>query len=630
MNFINLLLGFFVGFDEHFIEKVLSANNVVEIISQFSVLKGGGNRYSGLCPFPNHNEKTPSFSVSEDRQLYHCFGCKKSGNAYNFLIDYFGMNFPEAVEHLANRASIPLPVNEQVRSKKEGFSKTDFYKLTKIVAEFYHKNLFSLDRSHEIFNYIKSRDLDQVQAKEFKLGIAVDSWDGLYKSIESNKDFVIMAERLGLIRKKQQGGFYDLFRKRLIFPIYSIAGEVIGFGGRSYDDQDKPKYINSVESPIFNKSNTFYGINLTAKFIKLNSRALVVEGYMDFIALYKSGINNCVATLGTALTDQHARLLKRYTQDVVLMFDGDKAGLAAAEKSFITLVKENIIPYIVELPEGMDPDNFIKSNGADSLKSLVSSAKEMFFYLLDKKLKDVTLGPSIKFKIVDSFKESLRSMSNKSLRELYCNELAKRLNVTYQWVVKTLTSSSGSHQSGPSKYEKNKYPSQKSSPSVPNLNKKSESFKDDTKKWSLKGGTKDELLAFSLCLKSLKLFNIYMEEALPYQPLEQLKDLCQFLLEKHRQKPEEFGKLGALVVSHLETPKLAQYYLDLVPGKISEQEEEKLMRDCIKKIKSRYLKGQAQILAGELKKVENGNNSDSDKIVEQIVNIHKSRLSIKN
>ncbi|MBY0386446.1 DNA primase, partial [bacterium] len=263
-------------FNQDFIEQVRDANNIVDIIGQYTELKGRGHQFMGLCPFPDHHEKSPSFSVSENKQVYHCFGCKKSGNAYTFLQSHSGLSFTDAVEFLARRANIPMP--ETFEESKEKTNKSTFFRINKFAAAFFHRQLKSLPETHLLKKYLAHRDLDETTIDEMKLGYAGDNWSDLYEFFREKNVPLDEAERLGLIKPKKNG-YFDLFHHRLIFPIFSTQEDVVGFGGRVLDKEQKPKYLNSPESPVFHKGRTFYGLNFAAKAIRQLDRVVIVEGY---------------------------------------------------------------------------------------------------------------------------------------------------------------------------------------------------------------------------------------------------------------------------------------------------------------------------------------------------------------
>ena len=368
-----------------FIEQVRLANDIVDIIGEDTFLKHVGNRYMGLCPFPAHNEKTPSFSVSPDRQLYHCFGCGQSGNIFTYLQVRRGMHFMEAVKTLAQRAGLSLP-DWQGENDKQYRERKKLLEINLLACDFYINNLRSLPTSHPVKQYLKERDLSDETAKQFRLGYAGKGWEELCSHLKKISGDLVLAEKLGLIRKKKDH-HYDFFRDRLMFPVFAKNGrDVLGFGGRAFD-KNQAKYINSMDSVVFHKGRTFYGWQHTASAIRTSGKALVVEGYTDYLSLYQRGVQNVVATLGTALTEDHTRWLSQYAEQVILSFDGDKAGEKAAERSLNVLLSFGLVPKVLKLEEGMDPDSFIRSYGEKSLREKAHSAQDLFLYLFLEQLK---------------------------------------------------------------------------------------------------------------------------------------------------------------------------------------------------------------------------------------------------
>ena len=418
-------------FDPTFIEKVREANNLIDIISRYTQLKGSGNRHMGLCPFPDHNEKTPSFSATESQQLYHCFGCKKSGNIFHFVQEMQGLSFVESVEFLANKASIPLPVVDNFEPKefqKQKEKTNQSYKLLERIAKFYQEQLLKLPEAHPAKLYCTKRNM-----QEFHIGFAPDSWDSLLQYLNKIKAPQSLAETLGLLKKRKSGeGLYDQYRNRLMFPIVNQTQHFVGFGGRVLDDS-LPKYINSSESLVFKKSNIFYGLDQSAKYIRTKGYVIIVEGYMDFIALYSRGVKNVVATLGTALTPQHAKLISRYTSKLVLLFDGDNAGQTAARKSLKILLEAKLLPKAVVLPNKMDPDDYITNHGAEEFQKQVAESEDLFFVVMKEKLKNYSGAATEKVFIVEEMAPLMQAVKHRGLKELYLRELSDRLQVTEKW-----------------------------------------------------------------------------------------------------------------------------------------------------------------------------------------------------
>lgn len=358
--------------------------NIIDIISGYVPLKRMGKNYKGLCPF--HNEKTASFIVSEDKQLYHCFGCGAAGNSIGFIMAIENLDFLDAVELLSDRYNIDI---SQYRRKKYDPIARDHSKelqeTTRQAAVFYFKNLKENQASNQ---YLLNRGLTEETIKTFGLGYALDSWDSLIKHCGSNKATLDKLDEAGLIIKRNDGsGYYDRFRNRIIFPIIDVKGKVIGFGGRVMDDS-LPKYLNSPETPIFNKSRTLYGLNIAKNHLDKTKTVIVTEGYMDVIALHNHGINNVVATLGTALTKEHGRILDRYAEEIVVCYDSDEAGMKAAMRSIEVLSGIKAKVKILSLGEGMDPDEYIKAHGRERFLMKLFDAQPAVIYRLEALMED--------------------------------------------------------------------------------------------------------------------------------------------------------------------------------------------------------------------------------------------------
>ena len=402
-----------------FIEQVRLSNDVVDIIGEDTFLKSTGHRYMGLCPFPDHKEKTPSFSVSTDKQLYHCFGCGQSGNIFTYLQVRRGLSFVEAVNYLAERASLPLPKSLQVEDKKFP-ERQQFLKINSSTCQFYENNLKRLPASHPVKRYLEKRGLLPETIKKFHLGYALDDWSSLFSYLKTEGCNIDLALKLGLIRRKEEGRFYDLFRNRLMFPVFARNGrDVLGFGGRTLEN-NQAKYINSTDSLIFKKGQTFYGWQYAISSIRESGKSFVVEGYTDYLSLYQAGITNTVATLGTALTEEHARWLSHYAEQVILSFDGDRAGERATERSLNILLAAGLVPKWLRLGGDMDPDSFIREKGVEALRKKAASAQDLFLSLLAEELKKYPVGVD-RFSLIRKIVTTLAQTKNEVLREYYTN-----------------------------------------------------------------------------------------------------------------------------------------------------------------------------------------------------------------
>ena len=354
---------------EEILEKIKSQNDIVDVISERVRLKKAGRNFTGLCPF--HNEKTPSFSVSQEKQIYKCFGCGEAGNVISFVMKDKNLPFIEAVKYLANRANIPLKLGngEQSQSNRK---KELLYKVNVEAAKFFFSNLMNNQNAKE---YFLNRGIKEETIKKFGLGYANDSWNSLMFYLRKKGINDGLLEEAGLISvNKEKGRKYDRFRNRVMFPVFDYQGKVIGFGGRVLDDS-KPKYLNSPETLVFQKGTNLYGLNFALKHNMSERYFVIVEGYMDLISLHQYGITNVVASLGTALTINQARLLKRYADKVVISYDADLAGQMATLRGLEILRTAGFDVRVLSIPQGKDPDEYVRSNGREAfLKSIPSSA----------------------------------------------------------------------------------------------------------------------------------------------------------------------------------------------------------------------------------------------------------------
>ena len=370
---------------EEVIEKIKEQNDIVDIISENVRLKKSGKNYMGLCPF--HNDKSPSFSVSSEKQIYKCFSCGEAGNVLTFIMKYKKLTFLEAAKYLADKASIPLQIegqeNSRVSKKKELI-----YKVNVDAARYYFANLQNVKTAKE---YFLKRGMKEDTIKRFGLGYAHDSWKGIINFLRTKgyKDDLLL--EAGLISKNEKtGNIYDRFRNRVIFPVFDVKGKVIGFGGRVLDDS-KPKYLNSPETMIFQKGINLYGLNFAVKNGLQEEYVIIVEGYMDLIALHQYGITNAVASLGTALTVNQARLLKRYVSKVIISYDADLAGQTATLRGLEILRNAGFDVKVLTVPEGKDPDEFVRNNGKEAFLRLTKEALPLIEYKIKKVAEGINL-----------------------------------------------------------------------------------------------------------------------------------------------------------------------------------------------------------------------------------------------
>ena len=344
------------------------------MISEYVQLRKRGKNYIGLCPF--HNEKTPSFTVSDEKQIFHCFGCHTGGNIFKFLMEYKKISFVEAVQEVAEQLGIPLEYYESAGYEEQQSDQEMLYDINIEAAKYFLNNLLKDNEAETARVYLQKRNIKQQTIRTFGLGYTLRGWENFVNYAKEKKIDLEKAVTLGLAGKHPDGRYYDRLPGRLIFPIFSPNGRVVAFAGRVLDPNEKGgKYINSPESIIYNKSRILYGLSFAKDEIRRLNKAIIVEGYMDLISLYQNGVKNVVAVSGTALTDEQVQLLSRYTKDVVLLFDADTAGIKASMRSIEILLKRDMEVKIVSLPQGEDPDSFVNKFGKDKFEDLLKKAE---------------------------------------------------------------------------------------------------------------------------------------------------------------------------------------------------------------------------------------------------------------
>ncbi|MCP4702659.1 MAG: DNA primase [Gammaproteobacteria bacterium] len=374
-----------------FINELIARTDIVEVIDAYVPLRKSGKEYTACCPF--HDEKTPSFSVSPEKQFYHCFGCGAGGNVISFIMDHARLDFVEAIQDLASRAGLTVPY-EQGTEITPAERRDDLYELSKQAARYYQEQLRPPSRARDAVNYLKKRGLSEETITEFGLGYAPPGWDNLSKALARKPETGVRLLTAGLLVEKEQGGYYDRFRNRLIFPIHDQRGRVVAFGGRVLDDS-KPKYLNSPETPIFHKGRELYGLYFVRKIRPLPERVVVVEGYMDVAALAQYGIRNAAATLGTAVSSEHLNRLFRTVPEIVFCFDGDEAGRKAAWRALETvlpLLRDGRQASFMFLPEGDDPDSLVRKNGAEDFQRHLRQAAPLSDFLFEHLSKQTNMA----------------------------------------------------------------------------------------------------------------------------------------------------------------------------------------------------------------------------------------------
>lgn len=414
-----------IFFSESDISAIRERSNILEVVSDYVSLKKSGKYYKGLCPF--HSEKTPSFMVSEGKQIFHCFGCGEGGDVFTFLMKIKNLTFPEAVEELARRYGIRL--SEPSPMKKRELAKRELlFELNHTASEYFY-NLLHSPKGREGWNYLMRRGIDKEIIEEHRIGYSLDQWDGFVRYLIEKKLSMDLAAEVGLIIPRKKEGWYDTFRNRIIFPIFDIHNRVIGFGGRLIKEGE-PKYINSPESIIYHKGETLYGLQVAKRFISEKDFVIIVEGYIDLLTLHQFNIKNSVATLGTALTSQHIKILKRYTNNIYTVFDADEAGLKASLRSLPLFLEEDVTAKIITLPKGEDPDTFLRKSGYEEFQKLITQAIPMADFFLERLERTYDLRTiEGKVKMAKEAIQMLNKIPDRIKRSLYIKALAEKIEI---------------------------------------------------------------------------------------------------------------------------------------------------------------------------------------------------------
>ena len=408
-------------YSDDIIEEVRMKNDIVDVVSQYVKLNRRGNTYFGLCPF--HNEKTPSFSVTPSKQMYYCFGCGAGGNVYNFVMEYENYTFGEALQHLADRAGVQLPKIEYSREAKEKAEKrATLLEINKLAASYFYYQL-RRENGSQAYAYLINRGVSEDTIKKFGLGYSDKYSDDLYKFLKSKNYSDDLLRESGLFNVDERHGMYDKFWNRVIFPIMDVNNRVIGFGGRVMGD-GKPKYLKSPETKIFDKSRNLYGLNIARTTRK--NYLILCEGYMDVISMHQAGFTNAVASLGTALTSGHASLLKRYTQEVLLLYDSDDAGVRAALRAIPILREAGITSRVVSLKPHKDPDEFIKALGGEEFEKRLERAMDSFMFRIHMAQKEFAMEePQGQNRFFERCAQMLLELSDELERNLYIEAIVK-------------------------------------------------------------------------------------------------------------------------------------------------------------------------------------------------------------
>ncbi len=424
-------------YSQEFIEEVKNANDIVDVVSQYVTLKRQGTTYFGTCPF--HREKTPSFAVASDKQIYHCFGCGEGGNIFRFIMKVENIGYKEAIEFLAERAKIALPTDNFMENgisedelRMREYHKNQMYEINKTAGRFFYKNIA---KSEQAKKYIVDRKISIDTIKKFGIGFALDN-NGLYKELKEKGFHEEDMVATGLIGKHEKGFYYDKFKNRLMFPIFDVRGRVVAFGGRALGSHEElkekriPKYVNSPENLIYTKGKHLYGLNLAKKSQGKMKRILVVEGYMDVLSPHQAGVTNVVASLGTALTEGQGKLLKQYAEEVVLSYDSDAAGQKAILRGIDVMQSLGVMVSVLQMEGAKDPDEYVLKYGAERFEKLINNSISAVEYKVRALKKEYNLqDTSEKIRFLNKMAEILAKVGNNVERDIYIENLVKEVGV---------------------------------------------------------------------------------------------------------------------------------------------------------------------------------------------------------
>ena len=423
---------------QNFIDDLISRSDIVEVINARVPLKRKGKEFTACCPF--HNEKTPSFTVSENKQFFYCFGCHAKGNVIGFLMDYEHLSYVDAIESLAADAHLDVPHEDNGRQTRNKEDKQPLYDILKQASELYQKQLKTSERA---IDYLKQRGLSGEIAKQFKIGYAPDGWDFLISHLGKSKDHLLALSKTGLIVNKDNNKTYDRFRDRIIFPITDQRGRIIGFGGRILD-QGEPKYLNSPENAVFHKGFELYGLYETKQALRKIDRIIVVEGYMDVVALAQHGINYAVASLGTATTTEQIQKTFRTTHEIIFCYDGDNAGKKAAWRALentLSVIRDGMVAKFLFLPEKEDPDTMVRKEGKDAFEQRIKNSTPLSEFLFDnlKAESDISTNEG-KAQLANQANKLIQKMHNSLFKDLLIEELSSLVGLSQQHLESKISS----------------------------------------------------------------------------------------------------------------------------------------------------------------------------------------------
>lgn len=581
-------------YSEEVIQSVIEANDIVEVVSDYMTLKRVGNSYKEKCPF--HNEKTASFTVSREKQLYHCFGCGAGGNVITFIMEMEKLPFMDALKFLADRVNMVLPEKQSGLEDQHAYEKKKrIYELHRDTANYYYKCLKSNRLGME---YLFQRGISQETIKTFGLGYTTEEWGNLIDYLDAKGYSIEEMKTSGLVLASDNNRNYDRFRNRIMFPIVNPRGQIVGFGGRMMTgDTNGPKYLNSPETPIFSKSYELYNLNHCKNFLE-SGRLFIVEGYMDVISLYEKGIKNTVAALGTAFTLYHGKILERYANEVVIAFDGDSAGVAATEKAMNILKNTNLNVKILNLPANDDPDSFVQKYGSEGFNSFVTKSLTIVEYQLEllKKNNDL-LQTDGRLRYGNEAIKILRQLNTSVEVDYYSKMVAKETGINQEVIRREVI--------------RTKAKTNNSQPQLIEVNKK-----EMTNQKIPKAYKKAQELAIQYCLKTPAIIDEF--------PMDYLTDeFFKELLKRVSEKTRAGGKIEInQLMSHFDDSEEVQKIVEFM---MNEEEVSRLdYRDAIEIMNRFYNEAQLDRLSEQIKiETNNGNDDEVAKLTNQFIEIKK-------
>ncbi|MBN1472757.1 MAG: DNA primase [Syntrophaceae bacterium] len=565
-------------FENSKIEEIKNRVDIVDLVSEYLTLKKAGRNFTGLCPF--HQEKTPSFTVNREKQIFYCFGCGEGGNVITFLMKIADKTFPEAMKDLAAKTGVVLPpISSGKEARQKDLLKEGIINLNLKAAQQFSRNLFSAAGA-PARQYLQERGIADDVVKQFRLGYVPDTWRSLTEYFEKNGLSLKLAEQAGLIIPGKEGGFYDRFRGRLIFPIENVFGETVAFGGRILD-KGEPKYLNSPESPVYIKGKNLYGLNKAKEEIRKKGFALIVEGYFDLISLWNAGICNVVATLGTALTREHLELLRRYTIEVVALFDPDEAGKKALDRSLELFLTTQMRAKALILPEHCDPDEYVKKFGKERMEELISRAQPLSDYYIEN-----VLGAGRTFEekrdMVKTAMEFIAKIGDKKEKDLFIKRIAEKTGLNEELLIKETYKNAAKRETR----------TDKTKPS-PNMN-------NDIV----------ELHLIQLIMEyPQKITQVESENILDYLLTPEIKNLGKKIIEAY--KLLGFVDVGVILSASENSPLRDRIFQSMVKDlPVDDVSLEKIFTDNVRQIKKKWYKEQHRQIKIKLSKAQENGNED--------------------